>query len=516
MKRNLYFKIMILLVGISLSVFLVVRFYVLNSFKDRLIKQVPKSAVETAFSIIDSIAKEAQEKKLSEAQAKEEIKKIINNLRLENNGYFWIHDLNLKMVLHPLKPELNGSDLSLYTSPAGIKIFAEMNEVVKKDKEKEGWYNYSWPKSKEEGEKEKTSFLKVYTPWGWVIGSGEYVEDVEKQLSEFFLTINVLVTVVFILALVVGHFVAKSIGRKLSIVSKEVDNTVLSFKKTSEETQRSIEILTQISVEQSSAIEETSSSVHEIKTMAELNVKNSEDALKVSMDNKEISLRGKAALSQLEEAIKEIEESINKMNTEIESNNKKYEAITTVIAEIGNKTNIINDIVFQTKLLSFNASVEAARAGEAGKGFAVVAEEVGKLAAVSGDASKEINSLIDNSSERISKIIEESKFMMARLNQETAIKVEKGQAASGEFSELFDGIISNVEKMSMSINDMAQASKEQGDGINQINMALNQLSESGHLGMNSAEGLKTQVDLLNHGTETLNQTVSVLNKEIHG
>lgn len=514
MKRNLYFKIMILLVGISLAVFLVVRFYILNSFKDRLIKQVPKSAVETAFSIIGSISKEYQERKLPEEEAKEEVKRIINNLRLEHGGYFWIHDMNLKMVLHPLKPEMNGSDISAYTSPSGKKIFAEMNEAIKKDKE--GWYNYSWPKNKDVGEKEKTSFLKLYTPWGWVIGSGEYVEDIEEQLFSFFMTINVLVTLLFIFALVIGHFVAKNISSKLSVVSQEVDQTVSSFKKTSQETQRSIEVLTQISVEQSSAIEETSSSVHEIKTMAEMNVKNSEDALKVSLDNKEISLRGKVALTQLEESISEIEASIKKMNEEIESNNKKFENITSVIAEISSKTNIINDIVFQTKLLSFNASVEAARAGEAGKGFAVVAEEVGKLASVSGEASKEINTLIASSSERISKIIDDSKIMMARLNQETANKVKKGQSTSGEFSHLFDSIIENVEKMGMSISDMAQASKEQGDGIAQINIALNQLAESGHLGMNSAENLKTQVELLNQGTETLDFTVNILNKEIHG
>lgn len=247
-----------------------------------------------------------------------------------------------------------------------------------------------------------------------------------------------------------------------------------------------------------------------------MNVKNSEDALKVSLDNKEISLRGKVALTQLEESISEIEASIKKMNEEIESNNKKFENITSVIAEISSKTNIINDIVFQTKLLSFNASVEAARAGEAGKGFAVVAEEVGKLASVSGEASKEINTLIASSSERISKIIDDSKIMMARLNQETANKVKKGQSTSGEFSHLFDSIIENVEKMGMSISDMAQASKEQGDGIAQINIALNQLAESGHLGMNSAENLKTQVELLNQGTETLDFTVNILNKEIHG
>lgn len=167
-------------------------------------------------------------------------------------------------------------------------------------------------------------------------------------------------------------------------------------------------------------------------------------------------------------------------------------------------------------MLSFNASVEAARAGEHGKGFAVVAEEVGNLAAMSGKASQEINELISKSSDRISKIVLESKNTIAELNKDVTQKVANSQQTSNEFAEIFDHIIENVQKMSLSINDMALASKEQGDGITQINVALNQLTESSNLSMNSAESLKNQVDQLNKGTENLSVSVGILNKEIRG
>lgn len=167
-------------------------------------------------------------------------------------------------------------------------------------------------------------------------------------------------------------------------------------------------------------------------------------------------------------------------------------------------------------MLSFNASVEAARAGEHGKGFAVVAEEVGNLAVMSGKASQEINELISKSSDRISKIVMESKNTIAELNKDVTQKVANSQGTSNEFAEIFDHIIENVQKMSLSINDMALASKEQGDGITQINVALNQLTESSNLSMNSAESLKNQVDQLNKGTENLSVSVGILNKEISG
>lgn len=515
-KKNLYLKIMLLIIGISFATFLIMRFYVMNSFREKLIRQVPKSAVDTAYSIIESVTKQYDEKKLTKEAAQDEVKSIIENLRLDDGSYFWIHDLNFKMVLHPIKPALNGTDLSNYKSPTGRSIFVEMNQEIAKEKVGRAWYNYYWPKPNESMDKEKTSYLRVYKPWGWVIGSGMYVEDVESSMHDFFLKIEIITSLLFIIALMSGHFIARRISEKLKEVSAEVDITAMSFKETASETQRSIQSLAQTSVQQASAIEETAASVHQISSMAEQNVKNSEEALKFSDHNKEISLRGKEALGELEEAIRDIEKSIANMNGEFENNNKKFEDIVLVITEINNKTKVINDIVFQTKLLSFNASVEAARAGENGKGFSVVAEEVGKLAAMSGNASKEINDLISSSTERISTIVDGSKKILSALNKETNAKVEKGQMTSHEFSNIFDDIIQNIDKMSDSINEMSLASKEQGEGILQINVALTQLTSAGHQGMNSTEEIKHQIETLYKGTENLDSSMRVLNKEIVG
>lgn len=516
MKKSLYLKIMAIIIGISLSTFLVIRFYVMDSFKEKLIQQVPKSAVDTAYSIIESINKEHTENKLTEKAAQEKIMSIIKNLRLDDGSYFWIHDLNLKMVLHPIKSEMNGTDLNNYKSPNGQLIFVEMNQAIAKENNGRAWYNYYWPKPKETSEKEKTSYLRVYKPWGWVIGSGMYVEDVEASMHDFFIKIEIVIILLFAIAIITGHFVARSISNKLKDVSGEVDQTAISFKETASETQKSIQSLAQISVEQAAAIEETAASVEEIRCMAEQNTKNSEDALKFSNQNKEISLKGKESLTELEDAIQDIDKSIGNMNREIENNNKNFEDIILVISEINNKTKVINDIVFQTKLLSFNASVEAARAGEHGKGFSVVAEEIGKLASMSGLASKEINDLISNSANRIAMIVEESKKILSAVNKETTAKVEKGQATSNEFSKVFDNIIFNIEKMSNSINEMSMASREQGQGIDQINLALNELTNAGNLGMNASENIKHQIEALYKGTDNLDCSVKILNIEIQG
>lgn len=516
MNKTLYFKLMSLIFFLLFSTYLFINFFILQTFKDQIVRQVPKSAVDTAYSIMESIAKDYNEKKLPEAEAKKLVKDIVKNLRLDDGSYFWIHNMDLKMVLHPIKPEMNETDLSTYKSPDNHFLFKEMNEVLSKSANGKDWYNYYWPKPNESTDQEKTSYLRLYKPWGWVIGSGMYVGDIEALLFPFFMKIQIIISVLFGGGLFLAHLIARAISRRLQNVSTEVHQTADDFNVMASETQKAIDALVQVSVQQSSAIEETAASVHQINAMSEQNYKHSEEAIQFSETNRGISLNGKKALLNLETSIEELEKSIEKMTQEIENNNHKFEDINLIIGEISSKTKIINDIVFQTKLLSFNASVEAARAGENGKGFAVVAEEIGKLANVSGNASKEINELISKSSDRISNILRNSKEIVADLNIETKNNMDKGRVTNKEFSEIFDQMIENIEKITNRIKDMSLASKEQVEGITQINTALSQLTDTGHHGMNATDEIKTQIETLTRDAKLLETNVKILNKEVKG
>lgn len=108
------------------------------------------------------------------------------------------------------------------------------------------------------------------------------------------------------------------------------------------------------------------------------------------------------------DSIKNIGAANERAGREIGASARHFADIVKVIEEIGSKTKVINDIVFQTKILSFNASVEAARAGEHGKGFTVVAEEVGKLAAMSGVAAHEIGELLSGSIQKVDAIVKDT------------------------------------------------------------------------------------------------------------
>jgi methyl-accepting chemotaxis protein len=185
-----------------------------------------------------------------------------------------------------------------------------------------------------------------------------------------------------------------------------------------------------------------------------------------------------------------------------------------VISDIGDKTKVINDIVFQTKLLSFNASVEAARAGEQGKGFAVVAEEVGNLARMSGNAAKEISDMLDQSILKVRTIVQETKSSVQNLVEQGKSKVASGSEIAKECGHVLEEIVVSVSTVSRMSGEISVASSEQAQGVQEITKAVHQLDEvtqknsaTTHETATAAQHLASQADSLKHIVENLVMTV---------
>jgi len=151
----------------------------------------------------------------------------------------------------------------------------------------------------------------------------------------------------------------------------------------------------------------------------------------------------------------------------IESSNSQLQQVEEIINGIKIKTQVINDIVFKTQLLSFNASIEAARAGQYGRGFAVVAEEVGNLAQLSGKASKEIDILIHDSQKRVGKII-------ASVQE----KVVDGKTVAQNALKHFEEIAGQVVVISEKVKNVGEATLEQEGGIDQTTRAMEEMDKS--------------------------------------
>lgn len=278
-------------------------------------------------------------------------------------------------------------------------------------------------------------------------------------------------------------FIAIAIAVWFSMVmSKSIMSTVTNlFKASNEVTDASSKIaaqsteLSEAATEQAAAIQETMSAVDEIGATVEKNAESAQKSRMVSSHSRQSAEKGKSEMENMMAAITEISQSNEELANRMNESTRQISEIVRLINDIGNKTKVINEIVFQTKLLSFNASVEAARAGEYGKGFAVVAEEVGNLAQMSGNAAKEISEMLESSIRQVEKIVAETQTQITHLVSNSKTKIEYGTDTARSCDTALDDILKNAAEVDALINEIAQASTEQANGIREISKAVGQL-----------------------------------------
>lgn len=228
---------------------------------------------------------------------------------------------------------------------------------------------------------------------------------------------------------------------------------------------------------QRSSVVETSEAIQEISMMASETSENASESKTISEKTKIAASQGHEEMSNLAISFNEIKQSNTKLLGEMEAYNHQLAEIVASIREIENKTQLINDIVFQTKLLSFNASVESARAGEHGKGFAVVAEEVGNLAEISGKASREINEMINSSVQKVDGIVQSTKEKIATISEVSRRCITDGEEKTMKTSRRFDQLVELLNELDHKVTDIHGASKDQSQKVQQINNSIKELEK---------------------------------------
>ena len=430
--------------------------------------------VETAMSIMERFQSQAVSGAMSETEAQKAALANIKALRYDKTNYFWINDTTPRMVMHPIKPELDGQDLSGSKDPSGKPLFVEMVKVVKQEGGA-GFVPYLWPKPGVAQPAPKLSYVKEFKPWGWIVGTGVYIDDIDDEFHKDALRMGESTLALLVVLGVFGLWLAGSIVNPLNrmvataekvahgdlsedviIIGRDEVARVQTAMRTMILELRSIvgnviETTDQVSIEaeaiaqqsadlsqrteeQASALEETAASMEQLTAT----VKNSAD--NAGQANQ---LAG-AARVQAEEGGKIVDQAVTAMAAIHQSSRK--------IADI---IGVIDEIAFQTNLLALNAAVEAARAGEQGRGFAVVAGEVRKLAQRSADAAKEIKVLITDS----------------------VTKVSDGGKLVEQSGQTLKEILMAVKKVSDIVAEITTAAREQASGIDQVNKAITQMDQ---------------------------------------
>ncbi len=271
---------------------------------------------------------------------------------------------------------------------------------------------------------------------------------------------------------------------------------------------------------QASSVDQTVTALDEINAMVTRNTETCEQSGVVGRECEQEATRGQTIVRNMIQTIEMIGQGNRRLFAEVESGNKEMERIVGLIREIEERAKVINDIVFQTKLLSFNASVEAARAGVHGKGFSLVAEEVGKLAAVTGSAADEITGLIENSVKQVEEIVHKSQENLSVSVKSSDETLKKGIDAASQCDEALRSIVEKVTKSNMILDEVNRASKEQSAGIREINEAIQNIDMITKENADLASGTESVVTELESqsrrlGTVAVELEVIVQGKSTH-
>lgn len=323
-------------------------------------------------------------------------------------------------------------------------------------------------------------------------------------------------SIVIVVALIFSAWFAKSISTTLQNLTEKLRIEADSLRSASGSISESSTKLSEGSIQQAAAIQETASSLEEMTAMIKKNTENAAISKNVSAKSKQAAEQGKQSIQDMMVAVQSIADGNTLVKKQVDESNRKVSEITHIISQIADKTKVINDIVFQTKLLSFNASVEAARAGEHGKGFAVVAEEVGNLAAMSGKASLEISGMLDESLKKVSEIVSESCSAIEGLMNSSHEKVMHGNRIAEQNSRVLEQILEAAAELELMITDVASASQEQTTGVSEINRAMNELDSTTQQRSKIANEASQSAMDLNSQAVNLQSAVDELNVIING
>ncbi|HAR43567.1 MAG TPA: hypothetical protein DCS07_13220 [Bdellovibrionales bacterium] len=435
------------------------------------------------------------------------IKEFLKSEKLLETGYFFIFDSKGTMVLHPAK---EGQNLINDTDLDGRPIFQEMIQ------KKSGWISYRWLNAETQKSQLKIAMFEYFPGMDWIVAASFNESELNAgitRVNSILLLLTVGLTI--LMGFVVG-LTAKRIARLLNEMVARLNSVVATVFGKSKEVENTSTELSEASSRQAAALQETAATTEEIHAMVNQNLDSTKVSQGLSAETKSAAERGAAVVEKLNEAVSDMNKYNLASKAEVGSSYEQIKEISQVISGIEDKTKVINDIVFQTKLLSFNASVEAARAGEHGKGFAVVAEEVGNLARLTGTSAEDIQATLRDGIQKVAHIIEASEKRISISFDASKQKTEYCVQVAGECMKSLQEVVANVGKTHHAIERIATASKEQSTAVGQISQAIQQIDQATQTNAQLADRSRSHARELKSQSEELTDNVQVLNTLVNG
>ena len=492
-------------------------------------KNATRNAVDVAYSIAADLDARVAKGELTIENAQHEAATRIAALRYAGKEYFWVNDLEPRLVVHPLRPESVGKNALGVKDADGRPIYAEFVKAVR-DSGK-GFVAYRQKKPGVDAPLPKISYVRLYAPWHWVIGTGMYVDDVEAQLAGARWLVVGVVIVVAILAGFIAVLIARAIAGPIRQLVTRIGNadlaTVFDSTRRDEvgELQRAFDgfsgMIRSSLDEVSSVAGAVASASSEIRASAEQMAagahQQSAQTAEVAGAMEEMtrtiggnSEQASAAAGTAERSrhsadeggriVSETVDGLRDIADMVRGTAEAVKHLGTSGTQIGEIIGVIDDIADQTNLLALNAAIEAARAGDLGRGFAVVADEVRSLAERTTTATKEIAGMI-------AKIQGETENVISAIARGTSM-VDKGIALGDRAGSSLRDIVNISHELTTMVSGIAAANEQQSGASADIARNVTGISTVTQETAKATQMIASTADDLNRLTTSLEQIVA--------
>ncbi|MCE5287263.1 MAG: methyl-accepting chemotaxis protein [Pelosinus sp.] len=502
----------------------------LQDYRSTLFEQFDRSIkleVETAHSLVKDIYSQQQKGLLSEADAKKRAADLVRNLRFDDDNYFWIDTTEgINVVL--LGREVEGKSRTDLIDAKGKKIVLDFME--KGPQPGGGYTDYAFPKPDETQESPKRSYVLLFKPYNWIIGTGNWVDGIDKLVAAKAEANhkNLMVSISFsvgiglltlILAIFIASYISKRIAAPIVAIAENVQHVAegnlrvedLSYhdhgeigvlaasfnsmkaniKQLINEVSTAAGQVAESSEQLTASSEQTALSTSQVAaSISDVAANTNKQAIEVNhaadiigqmsrsiqqvtdsvRDAVDISVQTAAAANAGEAAVGGAISQMASIERTVADSANVIAKLGSCSQEIGQIVNTISAIAAQTNLLALNAAIEAARAGEQGRGFSVVAEEVRKLAEQSQEASQQIAVLISQ--------IQTDTEMAVKAMQSGTAEVKNGTAVVTAANTTFNEIAELISRVSSQISSISAATAELSGGSQSIVSAIHTIEDA--------------------------------------
>lgn len=478
------------------------QFIMLIEMRSRLLedhKKTVKSAVDVAVSTVDYYRKQEQAGKIDQAQAQAQAKAALRHVRFAGTEYFYIYNQQGINLMHPIRPEFEGKDKNDLMDPRGRPIVKLLIGAATST----GFVEIDFPRPGSPQPIPKLLHTALYADWGWIVGSGIYLDDVDTIFKEELIRASLLTLVAtFIvggIALLMLRNLTRQIGGEpqdaqrvmqeiaggnlnVRVVASSPNSLLATLDKTIATLRQTIlrirENAERVAVESqailgdaravaastknqtgaaqnmASAIQELASSVAQVSDLALETESNSNVAAHLAQEGEQVAANGATEMRKLADVA---QVATQRMESLVVQTNK-VEAIA----------NVIKDIASQTNLLALNAAIEAARAGEQGRGFALVADEVRRLAERTAEATVQISGMIQQVQTESADAVQVVNQVMPQVDR--AVQLVSNVAE--KLRMIREGANTTVERT----RNVADATREQSNTSNTVSHQVEEIT----------------------------------------